>query len=288
MGSISPGIKRKTTAGAHGKVRQGRASSSAARDSRSNGSKSETLEEKPSEQDARSALHLAQVDALIKELQKTRGLLETPSSDHEKNISTGGRVAPVRALSMPLVSTLPATSEPQGQWVWIAGHDGVLRPDLGGANKSAVAPQGSPPASVPACVQFTPAQPMQRNIDLRTASAPGTSSLSRMRSRRSLEPRGPDPGAAFPTAFKGTNRASDTKGAIDMQARSSRSRNPSSWSTTRSAEDGNWRSSKMPKEPSPSPVRGTSPSGEAISQAKRWPTLDELCATKCSTSSSTT
>lgn len=243
------------------------------------------------EQDTRSALHLAQVDALIRELQKTRGLLDTPGTSNGMSSQKG---TPVRACSVSPVASLSA-SEPHGQLVWIAGQDGVLRPDLGGRSKTSEirrpssSSPSSPPAFLPAGMQILYPQPMQRNTKLHTVSAPGSSSRSGNRpTGRQLEPQAPrDFGPAFPTAFHGSSsRTPDTKGAAGNKIGRSRSRNPSNHTNMQSPQDEilSWRSSKLHKDPAPSPIRSSSPSGGALGQVQHWPTLDEICAIKASSS----
>ena len=276
-------------------TRQSRAPSDAsARDSRGSTS-SRNVYDWPrqdnlsSEADTRSALHLAQVDALIKELQKSRGLMEISGSDSGRRTPNSTKVAPVRGASIPLAMASSSPSGmPQDQPVWIAGHDGVLRPGLDEQIDLSRLRQLSTTPSVflPAGMQVVRSHPMQRDIDLITSSAPGGSSCFRTGPRRSPEPRLPKAhSTSFPTAFHGSKNRTPER---TMGRNVGSSRTPGSQGTSsRLADEGtkSWRSARLSKNPSPASTRGPSPSPishsqPGIGQSQRWPTLDEICSSK--------
>ncbi|KIP12771.1 hypothetical protein PHLGIDRAFT_135110 [Phlebiopsis gigantea 11061_1 CR5-6] len=236
------------------------------------------------EADTRSALHLAQVDALIKELQKTRGLAESAGSGSGQRTPNSNKGTPLRAS---LVSS--AADMPQGQVVWIVGYDGVLRPGFGEQIESSrLPPSSSPSAFLPSGVRVVHSYPMQRDVNHVINPASGYPSLFVPGPRRSPEPRPfQDFSTSFPAALHGANsRIPDTKRTVNKTVRSGQT--PSSQATGSRLTDGgprNWRSAKLSKNPSPASTRGPSPSPISrsqpdLGQSQRWPTLEEICAMK--------
>lgn len=256
-------------------------------------------------QGARSALHLAQVDALIKELQRTRCLLETPPPSAEKNVKDkkqdSAKDPIARASSLPSESS-SASVDSKIPWVWVAGHDGVLRPDMFVEGRPSSAPR---PARADSPTAFMPAG-MQDLYDLppgldRLAAADFAPPMARI-----LTPIPPgaifqaglvqdilrDSGGPFPPAFEGSSRSTDSKGTIGRRSGRSRSRNRSgqakirAWSPEEEMTD--WRRSKLPKDTKVIRPNPPSTAGPPISPVNmsRWPTLDEICAQKGYQSSS--
>jgi hypothetical protein len=227
---------------------------------------------------ARSALHLAQVDALIRELQRTRG----PSSER------GNRATPARAASVPPV--FPPASSGDCKASWVAGHDGVLRPDILIEDKVPAAPALVPGLgpTLPVTPPFLLAERQALNdvfagLHPYTISGPRSAGFNSYgtRPQRGLEARMPRHlGGAFPAAFDSPEKTM----ATDEQVGRSHSWQPSEPPTGCFAEEEiiNWRSSKMPRRSGVASPNGSGPSTPANTPAKEqhWPTLDEICASK--------
>ena len=227
---------------------------------------------------ARSALHLAQVDALIKELQRTRGLLDTPSSS--------GEVSPIRASSVPPGGSRLSTDSKAS---WLAGHDGILRPDILVEDKvpSTPAPslQATPttstlPPFVPAGMDFL--NGLFTGLSTNAVAAAAASGVSNFGTgpRRSLDSRKPrEPSRGFPAAF--SNYSAERQSTVGRKHSRSRSRQPSGPSVTGlDDEPTSWRASKLQKRSDAGSSNSSGPSTPVTTPAKlqNWPTLDEICA----------
>ncbi|EKM59278.1 uncharacterized protein PHACADRAFT_169797 [Phanerochaete carnosa HHB-10118-sp] len=255
-----------------------------------------------SSSEARSALHLAQVDALIKELQRTRGLPKTlppnaerTTQDRMKDDNRDAAIA-ARASSVPPEGASISLNA-KVPWVWVAGHDGVLRPDMCMEGR---------PSSVPRLARsdvssaFMPAG-MQDLNDM----SPGLESVSAAGHahpmKRTTTPTPPwpifqtgptlnqfpkDSGLPFPDAFDRFSRSVNSQGTVGRNSGRSRSRNCSGQAPARSPgeETANWRSSKLPKDSKTVRPNPPSTAGPPVSpvQTSHWPTLDEICAKKSS------
>ncbi|GJE84322.1 hypothetical protein PsYK624_003980 [Phanerochaete sordida] len=238
----------------------------------------------------RSPLHLAQVDALIKELQKTRGLSETPSpsadrTTRRKKTDNQGPSSEAHAPSLSPAGT-PGSVQAKIPWVWVAGHDGVLRPDMRMERPSAaprVAPAAGSSAFVPAGMQDLPvvapafAAPAAFAVPVQAVMA-SLPSWAIIQPVPTPEQHPSGSAGPFPVTFDGASR-----GTVGRKDGRPRSRNPSAHSPARPEEEANnWRKSRLPKESGSKAVGPNPPStaGPPISpvQPSHWPTLDEICA----------
>lgn len=276
------------------------------KDNRTYSRKPGTSEEDSSSagQNSRSALHLAQVDALIKELQRTRGLMESPGASVEKNGKDDRRGAalPDRSASVP-PATISSPGDATARLVWMAGHDGVLRPDfVTGETRLVSAPPNIPPtvpvfampqtAFLPAGMQTLFSMPFAHDDNdephgIWFEGRPGTG--PRRRSEPKVNTRNLH--GVFPQVFEGSSRTPDSTHTGGVRNNGRRSRNPSGQRTMQRAaetESSNWRSSRMQRNNTSPPPRADQQktTGAAASRSVFGPTLDEICAMKAQSSSS--